>query len=161
MPSSFFPLPFRLRSETVFEDLAGRFERPDAKNRWDAPLFTVCPAGSQYDPSHTSPEAAATAVQRQLSDIIFAMLDARPETASATVTADTATGAGAYERGMGDAGAPTAAAPTLTPNLSTYVPQAAAPNLLHDVDRATQDVITAVNDAQASAGGVGGAFQGK
>lgn len=28
-------------SEAVFDDLAGRFERPDARNRWDAPLFTV------------------------------------------------------------------------------------------------------------------------
>ncbi|KAG1671711.1 hypothetical protein FOA52_007503 [Chlamydomonas sp. UWO 241] len=27
----------------VFDDLAGRFERPDARARWDAPLFTVRP----------------------------------------------------------------------------------------------------------------------
>lgn len=27
-----------------FDDLAGRFERPDARNRWDAPLFTLHPA---------------------------------------------------------------------------------------------------------------------
>lgn len=33
-----FPLP-----EHSFEDLAGRFERPDPRNRWDAPLFTVVP----------------------------------------------------------------------------------------------------------------------
>jgi len=35
----------RFSSETysaaVFDDLAGRFERPDAKNRWDSPLFTI------------------------------------------------------------------------------------------------------------------------
>ncbi|GAX74904.1 hypothetical protein CEUSTIGMA_g2350.t1 [Chlamydomonas eustigma] len=30
-------------SEEIFDDLAGRFERPDARNRWDAPLFTVHP----------------------------------------------------------------------------------------------------------------------
>lgn len=29
--------------EHRFEDLAGRFERPDPRNRWDAPLFTVVP----------------------------------------------------------------------------------------------------------------------
>jgi hypothetical protein len=29
-----------------FEDLASRFERPDARNRWDAPLFTLRPAGT-------------------------------------------------------------------------------------------------------------------
>ncbi|KAL6751392.1 chromatin associated protein KTI12 [Haematococcus lacustris] len=28
-----------------FEDLVSRFERPDMRNRWDAPLFTVRPAG--------------------------------------------------------------------------------------------------------------------
>ena len=30
-------------SENVFDDLASRFERPDAKNRWDKPLFTIKP----------------------------------------------------------------------------------------------------------------------
>ena len=30
-------------SQTVFDDLASRFERPDAKNRWDKPLFTIKP----------------------------------------------------------------------------------------------------------------------
>ncbi|GFR52741.1 hypothetical protein Agub_g15352 [Astrephomene gubernaculifera] len=34
----------RYRRE-IFDDLAGRFERPDARNRWDAPLFTLHPAG--------------------------------------------------------------------------------------------------------------------
>lgn len=28
----------------IFEDLSNRFERPDARNRWDAPLFSVHPA---------------------------------------------------------------------------------------------------------------------
>ncbi len=32
-----------------FEDLASRFERPDAKNRWDAPLFTVSPGGAHSE----------------------------------------------------------------------------------------------------------------
>lgn len=27
----------------IFEDLATRFERPDARNRWDAPLFSINP----------------------------------------------------------------------------------------------------------------------
>lgn len=26
-------------SPAVFDDLAGRFERPDSRSRWDAPLF--------------------------------------------------------------------------------------------------------------------------
>lgn len=32
-------------STAVFDDLAGRFERPEFKNRWDSPLFTVQPSG--------------------------------------------------------------------------------------------------------------------
>ena len=31
-------------SEDVFVDLAGRFEAPNAHNRWDAPLHTVHPS---------------------------------------------------------------------------------------------------------------------
>lgn len=35
--------------ENIFEDLAGRFERPDSRNRWDSPLFTVHPIqGDQH-----------------------------------------------------------------------------------------------------------------
>lgn len=29
--------------EEIFNDLATRLERPDSKNRWEAPLFEVCP----------------------------------------------------------------------------------------------------------------------
>lgn len=31
---------------TVFDDLVRRFETPEAKNRWDSPLFRVTPAGA-------------------------------------------------------------------------------------------------------------------
>lgn len=43
-------------SEEIFEDLAGRFERPDARNRWDAPLFTVSPTLGE---EHMKEQAAA------------------------------------------------------------------------------------------------------
>lgn len=33
--------------EEIFEDLASRLERPDSKNRWEAPLFEVCPVLGQ------------------------------------------------------------------------------------------------------------------
>ena len=46
-----FPLP-----EHSFEDLAGRFERPDPRNRWDAPLFTVVP-GKQGSMHLSAPHA--------------------------------------------------------------------------------------------------------
>ena len=39
----------------IFDDLAFRFERPDGKNRWDAPLFTLRPPlrGFAEDASHS------------------------------------------------------------------------------------------------------------
>ena len=33
----------------VFDDLAGRFESPDTKNRWDTPLFRVDPRTDVVD----------------------------------------------------------------------------------------------------------------
>lgn len=36
-------------SEAVFSDLAGRFESPDSKNRWEQPLFSVLPCGDDAD----------------------------------------------------------------------------------------------------------------
>lgn len=35
-------------SPELFEDLAGRFERPDARNRWDSPLYTVKPLEGDF-----------------------------------------------------------------------------------------------------------------
>jgi protein KTI12 len=45
--------------EEIFDDLAGRFERPDARNRWDAPLFTVSPTRGE---DHIAEQVAAVAV---------------------------------------------------------------------------------------------------
>ena len=45
-------------SEAIFEDLASRFERPDARNRWDAPLFTVRP---ELGKAHIDEQVAAVA----------------------------------------------------------------------------------------------------
>jgi len=46
-------------SEVIFDDLAGRFERPDARNRWDAPLFTVSPIRGE---DHVEEQVAAVVV---------------------------------------------------------------------------------------------------
>ena len=43
-------------SEEIFDDLGGRFERPDARNRWDAPLFTITPMLGEQ---HVKEQAAA------------------------------------------------------------------------------------------------------
>jgi hypothetical protein len=34
---------YRYAEEAIFDDLVVRFERPDSKNRWDSPLFTLRP----------------------------------------------------------------------------------------------------------------------
>jgi protein KTI12 len=45
--------------EEIFDDLASRFERPDARNRWDAPLFTVSPIRGE---DHLAEQVAAVAL---------------------------------------------------------------------------------------------------
>lgn len=37
--------------DKIFEDLVRRFERPDSKNRWDSPLFELCPSKDQIEKS--------------------------------------------------------------------------------------------------------------
>ena len=78
-------------SAAVFDDLAGRFERPDSRNRWDQPLFTVCPP-AMHDLD------AATAAQ----------LEAAAAALGGDVAAAAAAGGG--QRGLGK---------TLKPNLAT------------------------------------------
>ena len=43
----------------IFDDLAFRFERPDGKNRWDAPLFTLRPPLGGFAPEETAGGGAA------------------------------------------------------------------------------------------------------
>eukprot|EP00198_Chlamydomonas_reinhardtii_P002189 XP_001691525.1 predicted protein [Chlamydomonas reinhardtii] len=60
--------------QDIFDDLAGRFERPDARNRWDAPLFTLHPA-SECIGEDAEPEADV------LAGVVRAMLDEQPNVA--------------------------------------------------------------------------------
>jgi len=50
-------------SPAVFDDLSGRYERPDSRNRWDAPLFTVRwgGGGAARSPEQGAAAAAAAA----------------------------------------------------------------------------------------------------
>ncbi|KIY99639.1 putative Protein KTI12 like protein [Monoraphidium neglectum] len=43
-----------------FDDLARRFEMPDSRNRWDAPLFTLRPAGDHAECAEVLDLVAAT-----------------------------------------------------------------------------------------------------
>uniref|UniRef100_A0A7S3QYM4 KTI12-like protein n=1 Tax=Dunaliella tertiolecta TaxID=3047 RepID=A0A7S3QYM4_DUNTE len=47
-------------SDAIFDDLACRYERPDARNRWDAPLFTIKPCLDQ--PPASPPQPVPTQV---------------------------------------------------------------------------------------------------
>eukprot|EP00873_Tetraselmis_striata_P043594 jgi/Tetstr1/463858/TSEL_008670.t1 len=42
----------------IFEDLAGRFEAPEPRNRWDSPLFVAHPTGKAQGPSRPRPPPA-------------------------------------------------------------------------------------------------------
>ncbi|KAJ3034832.1 kti12, chromatin associated [Rhizophlyctis rosea] len=90
----------------TFANLASRFEEPDARNRWDSPLFTVL-----------STDATAPLIP----DLASAVILRKPP----------------------------------PPNLSTVVKPLTETNYLHDMDRATQDIVDAVLEAQKNGAGPG------
>eukprot|EP00884_Botryococcus_braunii_P019766 jgi/Botrbrau1/6473/Bobra.0034s0047.1 len=100
---------------SIFDELAARFEAPDSRNRWDAPLFRIRPA---------HPDAPAT-----LQAVVAAV-----------------SGSESLPKGV-------APAKALEPTCATSNGPAAAPNLLHELDHAAQQVVAAVADAQATAAG--------
>lgn len=100
-------------SQTVFDDLASRFERPNSRNRWDKPLYTI----------NTAEDYTI-----QITDIVLGM---------------TTTGNNQATPSNND----------LVPTSATSNPALSATNLLHEVDKAAQEVITSVNDAQSAAAG--------
>mmetsp|Transcript_21949 Transcript_21949/g.37545 ORF Transcript_21949/g.37545 Transcript_21949/m.37545 type:complete len:331 (+) Transcript_21949:94-1086(+) len=111
-------------SAAVFDDLTSRFERPDSKQRWDAPLFTLKPAGDA--------EEAQVAFQAVLS----CMGDAQGMSAGST-------------HGV----TPGGTAKGLKPSNTTSNQMLQGTNVLHDLDAAVQLVIDSVADAQAAAAG--------
>ncbi|KAG2489062.1 hypothetical protein HYH03_012498 [Edaphochlamys debaryana] len=117
----------RYRPE-IFEDLASRFERPDGRNRWDAPLFTLHPAtglGCSSGGEGGEPEA----------EVLGAVVRA--------VAEDAGGAGGAQARNTRE----------LLPNLATSNPALLATNTLHEIDTAAQEVIEAIMEAQAAAAG--------
>jgi protein KTI12 len=70
--------------EVIFDDLAGRFERPDARNRWDAPLFTVSPMRGE---EHVVEQVSAVAVAATESSLAAAVAAAVAAGASAAAPA--------------------------------------------------------------------------
>ncbi len=117
-------------ADAALDEAAARFERPEARRRWDAPLFTV------------SPTAGDEGVEAQAAAVVAAA------TAGAAAAAAAAAGAGAAATGG-------AAGRALAPARATDAPAQAATNLLHELDAAAQGVVDAVMAAQAAAGGGG------
>lgn len=110
--------PENAYSQAVFDDLVSRFERPDARNRWDKPLYTVNPASED--------------LSNQLNEIVLAVTDtaiARSSVSAALANSE------------------------LVPTSATSNPALSATNLLHEVDKAAQEVISAVSAAQTAAVG--------
>lgn len=110
--------PSAAYSQAVFDDLASRFERPDSRNRWDKPLYTI--------------NVAAEDLDSQVNDIVVNI---------------TTTGNAAGSRQQASSSS------DLVPTSATSNPALSATNLLHEVDKAAQEVISAVNDAQSAAAG--------
>ncbi|GAB4817560.1 hypothetical protein N2152v2_004606 [Parachlorella kessleri] len=108
--------------ERLLDDLCGRFERPDSRNRWDAPLFTVHPLLGQ---DH---------IQRQLEAVVLALTD---EAAGGPVSR------------MQQGPVAKQLVPNIATDCG---PGAAATNTLFEVDRATQAIVDQLAAAQAAAG---------
>jgi len=92
---------------TIFDELVTRYEEPEARNRWDSPLFTVL-----YDDATIPEEGIWNAV----------ILQKPPP-----------------------------------PNLSTVVKPVSETNYLYELDKVTQDIITAMLEGQKDLG-PGGKF---
>lgn len=103
-------------NDSIFEDLARRFEEPDKRNRWDLPLFHLKPR-----------EEAITEIS--------------PGIVEAT----------AFLKGVNEHAGRTS---LLKPTVATQSAHASDTNSLYELDRATQEVINVLVEAQAQ--GLGG-----
>uniref|UniRef100_A0A383WLJ4 Protein KTI12 homolog n=1 Tax=Tetradesmus obliquus TaxID=3088 RepID=A0A383WLJ4_TETOB len=139
-------------SEAVFQDLAGRFETPDSRNRWDAPLFTVRPGSA--DEASVLAAAAAAAIGAPL----------QQQQQQQQQGADLAADAGGLQEGLQQGLQEEqllhqgALPGELQPTIATTNPALLGTNVLHELDRAVQDVVSRILEVQqlAPAGGAAG-----
>ena len=158
--------------EPVLRDLASRFERPDSRNRWEAPLFTLRTAlGEQalacglaevaaalgLDGRQGAVAAAAATEQRKVEEL-------RPNLATHVnchaLSGGRRAGPGRGEAGWGGAGRGGAvprrrsflSMPMCVSLTPTPVAMFAATNLQYEIDRAAQAVLERIAEAQAAAG---------
>lgn len=104
----------------IFDDLVRRFEEPDKRNRWDAPLFHLKLLGEDHV-AETFPAFAE----------VVAFITGSNESAGKKSS-------------------------FLQPTVATQHARASETNSLYELDRATQEVISALVEAQAQ--GLGGAM---
>ncbi|KAJ6805541.1 protein KTI12-like protein [Iris pallida] len=99
----------------IFEDLVRRFERPDRRNRWDSPLFELCPSKDNSSP------VIAEAVSYLTRKVDSKTRDVK----------------------------------VLQPTIATSTVRSTEANTLYEMDRATQEVINVIVEAQSqSLGGI-------
>ncbi|MEW5300350.1 MAG: hypothetical protein WDW36_003286 [Sanguina aurantia] len=127
-------------SVDVFEDLAGRFERPDGRNRWDSPLFTLSPDA----PAPTEERAAllGPAGEEEQHDA-SPTFEGTLQALVSAVTDDHSRASFGVKQAYG----------ALQPTLSTSNPVLLGTNVLHEIDQAAQEVVLCITEAQANAGG--------
>ena len=128
MPGTYSPRPARGLNPTLAT--LRRFERPDGRNRWDSPLFTLRPLLGDSHVAEVLAEVARAVAHEP----------AQPSRAAAAAAAEQGPGCSA------------AASRGLAPTVATTSPALSATNLLHEVDKATQDILSRISEAQATAG---------
>ena len=120
--------------EAIFDDLVFRFERPDSKNRWDSPLYTLRPP---LTPPEAGSEGYVDASREEILDVAAATIVGKREN-------DVRGGAGNR---------------ALKPNAATQPSTLLSDtNLRVDIDAGAQEVIDAVIRATSDGGGGGGAI---
>ncbi|KAK9865337.1 hypothetical protein WJX84_009177 [Apatococcus fuscideae] len=110
-------------SPEVYKDLAGRYEIPDSKNRWEAPLFRTNPQDERFH------------------EVIQQMVD---------LTCSSITGTSQKQQHQSQQ-----QNRALQPTVATTSQRLSSTNLLHDFDKASQDVISGIMQSQAGSAPVG------
>ena len=149
----------------VLQDLCARFERPDARNRWDKPLFTLHADDEERGQSASAAsgevERAGIGVERVLPSIatpsgcvVHGATERQPRAEALRAAAEHVLGKGSTKASAGGAGG---GAGKLTPALATAAQRPAGnANALAELDAAANRVIEAVMAAQSASGGAAG-----
>ena len=140
-------------SQAVVDDLLSRFERPDSKNKWDSPLFTVRPG--RDDPASIDDQLKRT----------LAAVGANWEGEDDNNSTRNNVGVVGDIISRGEGGEEEeeeqekcvnrqtiTASKLLVPNMATTRATLTATNLLYEIDRGAQRVIEKVSAAQSAAG---------